>query len=624
MTAERAKFRLRLHLLPILIMGAIILWAGLPVLTHTFGYNDDYHLLLRARGGHLNGWRNEFTEGGRYLLSPLIVTAYRLADEVSGLAAIRAVALGGLITFALSVYLILVQARGSRLSAMAAALLTTLTPASAVWLGWGACFIYPLVASLALLSGRWAWSLCSEGGFKGKTIVQIAANVLVIVICCALYQPNAAFWIVGFWFGSWLTSHDPARPHLRMSSGKPVILPLIVGIGLFLCGSAAYFLVFKLVGSLADFQGQISRGDFAIWKLPGKLLWLGQNYYPIVLASWASIHSVQALHIFAILGGFWAIAALILRHRHTSIRSWVLGSMLSASMMVFAVLPVLASADRMIAFRVMGPLFVTVIFLKGEGLRLFASLLPPRFVKWATASTLLLMLMWALANVYQFKNYMNRGIIEPSSHEFAAIREQVFERVDEFPPVLLYRFPPEDVGDREGFRYFAEYGPYSSFQKWVIPAFLQLILEEKFGHGHPWVQVRSFPESGDLREIPTISAIEAISGPPLETRTDPFWGPIMVYQNGWIDCPWFGVLNNKGFPNIKHSEHYYLHCEPTIKEGDTHWFFDYQTQRWFSTTPKSYPELIFSDPEQTMIFQTIIQPLRRFHDPEKDEWKVHF
>jgi hypothetical protein len=278
----------------------------------------------------------------------------------------------------------------------------------------------------------------------------------------------------------------------------------------------------------------------------------------------------------------------------------------------------LVTDERMVAFRVMGPAFGVVAFLVLEGIRYFS-----KAVRQGRAGVLLLLAL-TLGNVGLFRFYLVEGIVGPSSREYRALGEQIYDRVKSFPKSVVYRFPPRLTEQTDFFTPTGEYGQYSSYQKWVIPSFIQLILESRFGRDQAHVFVRTRPPVRTGDTLPVISAMEALVGPPIEHRDDPYWGPVDVYPQGWVDSAWFGVFKNDQFPEIRHSEHHFLYCKP-LEEGDEdYWFFDWQTRSWFSTTPDSYPELFFYESDQTVEYWPLVTPHRYFYDADNAQWEVFF
>jgi hypothetical protein len=200
--------RWRFHLGALILLASGVLVSGWPVLTGVFGYNDDYHLLLRAQRGELGWFQNEFTEGGRYILSPIMVWAYSQVEGVAGLSSLRAAGLIGGMLLSVGLYLIFFRALATRREALAAALFVTLTPATATWLGWAACLTFPYVALVAFLAGYWTWNAL-QAPWTARTAGAAAASAVTLLLCFCVYQPNATFWIVGFWLGHWFAPQEP-------------------------------------------------------------------------------------------------------------------------------------------------------------------------------------------------------------------------------------------------------------------------------------------------------------------------------------------------------------------------------------------------------------------------------
>ena len=619
MLSERASSPLRLHFWPIVVIAGMVLWSGWPVLSHIYGYNDDYHLLLRARRGELDWFRNEFSEGGRYLLSPLMVFAYKTVQEVFHLAWMRGFGLLGTLLLALGSYAVLFRDMGKRIPALAAAILISLTPATATWLGWAACFLFPFIATIALISGRWTWSSLSKP-WSGRTAAQLASSGGILILCFSFYQPNAPFWIVGFWIGYWYDSERSLADRLKKSeiSGFQTRTRLFVGPALFILAASLYFGLFRILAAAMELQGQAKRGDVSLVDLPHRLVWLTDAYTHRIFAHWAGLVSPNLAPTVSIVSGVLVALAIILHGRKPLVKEILWGAIVTVVVLVLSLLPMLASSDRMIAFRVMGPPLAMVGILLSESIRRgFDGLKVQR-------AGLGILLFFALGNALLFRINLYNGFVGPSSQEFSALKAQVAERVTVFPASVIYRFPPEQTVATPFFKPTAEYGPYSSYQKWVIPSLLQLILEERFGHDRPRVVVRTRADPASEIESPIISALEAITGPPLEHKLDPYWGPIDIHQQGWIFSEWFGVLKNDRFPEIKHAEHHYLRCNPREEGDETYWFLDWQTKRWFSTTATAYPEVYFPDTNQKVKYKPIVAPLRSFRDEEHDKWIVFF
>jgi hypothetical protein len=380
--------------------------------------------------------------------------------------------------------------------------------------------------------------------------------------------------------------------------------------------AAVYFLLFRFLAKTLDLQGQTERGATALSDLPAQLVWLVPAYGIRIIASWGQLVSTSAGLASALICAVPILAALWLRYRRPI--PFAAGLLITLSALLLSLLPMIGAADRAIAFRVMGPPMAIVSVLVFEGMR--RTLARGRLQRWVPAA----LLLCALGNAVLFHGYLKWGMVKPWTHEYAAIGEQMDERLATFPTHLVYRFPPETVAPLSLFTPSGEFGKLSSYQKWVIPAFLQLLLEERFGRNRPQVTVSSRHLPWVTPRAPVVSALEAVAGPPLETVDDPFWGRIKVYPRGWIDSAWFGVLNNARFPEIQHAEHHYLFCNPREAGSDEYWFLDWQTKRWFSTTAATYPTVFFDDIQETWEYRPVVAPLRAFHNAEKDAWMTVF
>jgi hypothetical protein len=606
---------------PLLLLG-LVLWAGWPVVSHEYGYNDDYHLLLRAREGGLDPFRNEFSEGGRYLLGPLVLASFQLADEVAGLGWMRAFGLGGCLLLAGALYGMLWRDLRDAARAAAMALLGTLTVGMAVWLGWAACFLFPWVALLMLLAGRRAWEGlgAGPGARRWKTA---AASLLALVLAFSLYQPNAAFWLGGIWLGFAFGAarEENAKPGARLAR-------LGFGLGLFVVAAGLYFVLFKFISAHFGLGGQSTRATPSLASLPEHFAWMGTTYGPKSLAHWGHLISPEASRWIAWGGGILLATGLLARAPGSS-RRWQVGSTaMILPLLVLCVLPVLASGERVNAFRVMGPLFLIVALLQFEGARALGGAVLSKFragrerrAPWA-AVRLVALLGIALLGAGSFRHYLERGLVEPSAREFAALRSQVEARVPAPPGTILFRYPPDVIAASSGFSPNSEFGSSSAAMKWVVPSLLQLLLEEKFGRALETVEVFTFPLPHHPPDPPLISALEALEGPPLERRVEGAWGPVEVYRDGWIFVPWFGLLQQENFPMIRHSEHHHLYCMAPEEPGGLWWFHDFLADRWFATNPELYPVIYFVDPDETIHYEPKVGPMRNFLHVETGRWSA--
>ena len=286
-----------------LSISALVYLAGSSVIRHVYGYNDDYHMLLRARTGAVDLEHNEMIQGGRYLFSPVIKFAFSHTEKVKNLSFLRAIGLVGLAVHCLTLFMIFTTSGWKSAKAAAASCIIGLTPTTAVWLSWAFCFSFPFVSAITLALGWWTWRLSNHSTSKARRL-KISLSVAGLIASFAFYQAISPFWIVGYWLGFCLDMKQSEGTHFDRSKDFTYLpyLRLAQGVGLFLFSAAAYFLVVKLTASALDLEGQDSRTRVDFLEIPQNLLWLADSYFIKAIGGWGGLQSNLILILSATLG----------------------------------------------------------------------------------------------------------------------------------------------------------------------------------------------------------------------------------------------------------------------------------------------------------------------------------
>jgi hypothetical protein len=318
----------------------------LPSLVLVYGLKDDYTYLAAAHGYRYAGVGEPTSSVrlGRPLFGLLTGGLYGLLPGVGWLWVARALAVAGLILFALVLNRALLQLVGSKLLAALLALLIASMPPFLVYAGWATLFCAPYSAALGGL-GAIAAARASEGPVEGR-IRWLALGVLLFLAALAMYQPSAmAFWLVALILAL-------SRRHSAESLNRLLRSIVLVGVPAMLGGYLMLKIgVWTLGAANAQRAGLLS-------NIPAKLHWIPQ---PLGLAlnlfNMPQSTVFGALVAVAVVGG----ALLFCRDCRGGTRAIVLALIVITVPLSFA--PNLLSQENYATFRTVGPLTATFALL---------------------------------------------------------------------------------------------------------------------------------------------------------------------------------------------------------------------------------------------------------------------
>jgi hypothetical protein len=234
----------RARALPELAIGVCLMAMYLPAIISRYGMKDDFTLMASAHGYAYAGPTEpaESARVGRPLYGVLAAAMNSVLPDVNSLWIARALAMIGLVVFAVVLYRVLISLTRSRLTAAAVALLICSLPPFLVYVGWATLFPIPYAATLGEIAALFAVRAADGGRRRVRWIV--AGNV-ALLLALVIYQPAAmTFWLVALIIALSMR-HSPALlPRLLRCValvGAPAMIGayLILKIGVWTLGSVA-------------------------------------------------------------------------------------------------------------------------------------------------------------------------------------------------------------------------------------------------------------------------------------------------------------------------------------------------------------------------------------------------
>ena len=594
-----------------LVAVAVILLAYLPVLTHDYGFMDDYRLLLAVVTGHADSFVRTAALEARPLSGEAQVLLYGMSQSIDGLARARAVSLGGIILFCLSLAILFRRSGFTPRLALTAALLLCLTPAVGVWAAWAGLAFSGYAASLALFSGALIRRGLDAPGTTGRT-ARILAGFFLLQPVFLSYAPLAAFALLAFLAPLLACRHDT----------RPLSRNLIRSLCVYAGAAAAYFVVCRLTIALFPATGQpsprLALGAASAVKVKclASVLWSG-------LTGWSYLHSA-GLQV-----GVAGItcAAGLLACAAPARPAWRLRPPLAAALgmsVLFSLLPLLVMREADFSFRKQPALPAIVIVTAIAGLGHFLDGLrhaprARRILETAVCGTLVVgTAVWSHHEVY-------RGIVSRNAREVALARTQI-RPCPASPHHTIRVVQPEPAWLRTDV--VGEYGVVSTPMLWAITPMLQLLVAETHGEGRvggvPGVEgvpLDLVTAPGHRRDVPTVDLFELFQSQRARRVEHPYWGAIRSLPGGWCTSDWFGDFDLRDFPWIRHATLGRLYCAGKGSGSGDFWFRD-RHLGWIWTSPDIFPECYVQGRQSWISVSLSFWPEHCFYDYTDKEWVV--
>lgn len=163
----------------------------LPVCLTTYAFSDDYSMLIWLRQDELKLKVDFALSNGRPILIAAQGIAFRLAHDIHGLWALRALSIAGGIGFGLMLLHLLRRHGGLREGhALLLTLLMLCLPASQIMIGWASLFPYWWSAIFATLAVRVLLAI-DPAGKRKAVLARLSLVALLELLALLTYQPNA-------------------------------------------------------------------------------------------------------------------------------------------------------------------------------------------------------------------------------------------------------------------------------------------------------------------------------------------------------------------------------------------------------------------------------------------------
>jgi hypothetical protein len=329
-----------------LAIGLCLGLMCLPSLVLVYGLKDDYTYLAAAHGYRYAGVGEPTSSVrlGRPLFGLLTGGLYGLLPGVGWLWVARALAVVGLILFALVLDRALLELVGSKFLAALIALLIASMPPFLVYAGWATLFCAPYSAALGGL-GAIVAARASDApvSVRGRWL---ALGGLLFLAALAMYQPSAmAFWLVALILAL-------SRRHSSERLGRLLRSIALVGVPAMLGGYLMLKVgVWTLGAADAQRAGLLS-------DIPAKLHWLPQ---PLGLA--LNLFNMPQSTVFGALVAIAVVGGALLYCRDCSGHTRTIVMTLIVITVPLSFAPNLLSQENYATFRTVGPLTATFVLL---------------------------------------------------------------------------------------------------------------------------------------------------------------------------------------------------------------------------------------------------------------------
>lgn len=599
---------------------AAIISAFFSVLVYTYGYNDDYHFIVRANHGKLLPFHNEIWEDGRPLMSLLFSGMFRLMATVEQLVWIRvfSIVLTGVTVW--SLFTILRKSGISETLAAASALAAILTPPFGVLVAWAGGGPHNLLANLLAL---WAAILFQRNVIDGKWLNwRWPAAVLLLMAAYYFYQVSSVFFLAGMALLNWQRAPD-----------RKTIVGFVAANLLFFFGGLFYLLSVRWW--LVEGEGRLGMQ----FDLMEKLRFVVFDMLTPALLSWAGFLSHPLQWFFGVIMLMLFLAGLIAHIPGKPLPSLFWRTCWLASATGGAIGPFLLAKYTYPVFRSQVSLHVLVIIIATFGLAFLISYIAKRLKSESKPWTGYGLIGWCAVLTFGTSIFVWDGIARPNAVEYSLIKESVQNNFSQVPEELVYQLPPYEVFRLSPYDSVMEYGQTSSAHRQVTRGFLQCIFRELFLLGTKPDQraamqkqidsIRVFSRPTKEGNLPEIDGFELLMGPSTETSRDDYWGNLNIYRHGFVNSPWFGNFDQRQFPYIFHLELGWIYCHPR-ENSDPGYFFtllDLPTLGTIHTTPGDFPVITRTDNGHHLQIDFQINPQAWYYDFNANEHifvKYHF
>lgn len=577
------------------VSAGLVLVAYGPVLVSDYGYNDDYHMILRANQGGIDTWMNEYTESGRPFLGVLLKAAYSAIDTIHDLRWGRCISLLGIVAFS-GVFFILIRAEGgSRFVRVLVPLLTILSPGFAVYAVWFVCVPYAYVGTLALLAGALIWHGIGINSALGR-IGWCGMGMTLLIAVYATYPPLAAFAVLAIFVRAW-----------NELDRKTSTRPFLYSVGVTLASAGCYFVAYKVMAFLLGLGGQAARSQITT-NIGAKAAFIFGQIFRSGFAFWGQFYGNWTQWVTIVLTLSLVTTALIRKmgNRYRVSRNRMLAVLL---ILPLSILPMIILKEQHPGFRTQIVLHATILFLAITGIDRWISRLGGSARLWGR--TLLSFVGCALFAGAAHQQIV-RGLVKPNTTEIECLRKEIAERFNSFPERVVFLAPAGGTRASDNIGEFN--GGGSSHMRWVSPALLHLLFLEKFPAEAGILTV--FAAQPQNEDLDVINGFALIHQDPGLLEEDPYWGTMRHFSNGWASVEWLGYFDNRQFPQICHPELGWMFCAPKESNGFS---FYHRRLGWLWTSPESFPNLKRSD-DTWIFYSRQIGGSLAFYDYTAKEW----
>lgn len=517
------------------------------VLTHHFGYTDDYPAATGLdplkEAFNVN---NIFFRDGRPLMSIITVPIFGLVDSVGDLTGVRFLNVLGLALCSVLSYFIFRRQRLSPPLAFLIACLFVMNPSGGVCAGWAITVSYPFSILLSL-GGMAVWFRALDN----KSFAWGLFAWFLLIVAFFTYQPTA---LIGTTLLA--TRHLGHGSNVSWKAHREWFYSLTF-ITFVL---ATYYVLYKAYLPLLELPSDTLRSD-VVKDYAGKLSYYFTGPLRESLLGWASFWPNEFANRYLVLLLLLASVPFArVFHKKGLLHGCVLLGLFIATLLL-ASSTVLVPHKNTAQFRVFFPIITLVSGLYAIAVYHFIKHWEGKKGAWLSVS------LMVLAMLLTTNYYVKRGIAVPHSKEVHAHKTYLQEEIQSPPQRVLYVHPIGQHSDLSEVRKVHEYGLYSSWLPWVPHHLLNLLLEQQFPEiegdlrtidviqVYPW-QAYRVPQG-----VPVIDGLKVLSGtpsPPYTTykrnlmpgmvsvpQTDPFLGEMEMLNKGWRFSKNFGFFRKR-------------------------------------------------------------------------------
>lgn len=543
-------------------------------LFNTYGYNDDYHFIIRANHGKLLPFHNEIWEDGRPLMSLLFSGAFRLISSVEQLAWLRFICLLMVIATVGTLDKILREGKFSNYFSKWAALGICLTPPFGVLVAWAGGGLHNLLANLAALwAAIWFQQATNSKAFAFRW--EWIPVLLLLLSSFFLYQISGAFFLLGLTLFNWHRAID----------SQQVKRFLVANILYFLCGIFYYAVVrFWLV----SIEGRLGL-EHQIWN---RLQFIVDEVLQPSLLGWLNFLPTFS-HLWLIFPLIVLVAAGLSRNLTGNENLQLKFASIGARILWISTIIAAAAGPLMLA-KYIYPVFRSQVAI--HSLCILLLLLGwDRIFKGSRIAMTTAIIALALPTTW----HVWTGIVQPNTFEYGKVSEAMKAKTEDIPSQIVYRLPPHTLGTNPQYHNILEYRQLSSQHKQVTRGFLQCILrdlyvtkdmsiQEKRINSERVDQIKVFTHpTNENREAVEIDGFQLVMGPPVKQINHHFWGKLSVFANGWVSSEWFGNFDIRNEPAVYHHDFAWIIMQGKDDAGGLYLHFDHIGNVYIN--PETFP-----------------------------------